>query len=536
MSSFTMAPLGSTSEATACTPRGFTPISPSDQDGGYVNYFAVREEEAREVLLTSTDSSEIKSVCLFFPFQNLSTLSKLLSQLSSTTLDNILGSLPPLPTEKRQSVRENDYCKVEDVLRHMGAKRPGPPIWNWEWSASLPMAPCNAAQIAGIIDSEISYMFYKVPFAELVRAACGCPTEIITDLLAGISAFRNNLQACFYELHQSKDKYESVEEILRSRSPLAYWVVSTALRCFDAVPDPFDALNAILGPIQDVFESKDLSVTQMLKRLAILSVIYYDKVVCEEDGKWESLLSADFCFLDRISIQSPGALAELITSEDEACFRKFSVELLDSKDFILRWAKLADNVKACCTVDRNLINPMGESVKHFLRLRNYYSATALLIGLSNASCHPESLSLFWSLVDSTNNYASYRLQWSKAPGLPFLQCHMYGNRLRKLADLFRFVEYFDWRYGHHEWTGDDLDSYVDEQNAHHNQQILGWVGAIASLRDRLLDLFNGGLVVVTSLLSTSRCWICNLSTRRRQSQLNIENSYVDAFSKEGMRR
>lgn len=174
----------------------------------------------------------------------------------------------------------------------------------------------------------------------------------------------------------------------------------------------------------------------MLKRLAVLSVIYYDKVVRGEDGKWESLLSADFCFLDRISIQSPRALAELITSEDEDCFRKFSIELSDSKDFVLRWAKLADNVKACCTIDRNLINPIGESVKVRFSLSMCLSTqlTLLTWNCDSIFCVYETITLqrlcllaFPMLVVDLNRFLYSGVLWIQPITMRFIGCN--GPRL-----------------------------------------------------------------------------------------------------------
>ena len=71
----------------------------------------------------------------------------------------------------------------------------------------------------------------------------------------------------------------------------------------------------------------------------------------------------------------------------------------------------------------------------------------MLTGLRNANVYPPQLSPFQKLIDPEDNYISYRQQYTKDPGVPFLVAHgyelLYGHRGKALSRLFQFVSILD---------------------------------------------------------------------------------------------
>lgn len=79
-------------------------------------------------------------------------------------------------------------------------------------------------------------------------------------------------------------------------------------------------------------------------------------------------------------------------------------------------------------------------------MRNYSSITAILQGLKNANICPEPQSILWTSINPTSNYRPYRVQWSRQPGLPYLDPHM-RRRIPAgvVRDIFHFTTYYTWR-------------------------------------------------------------------------------------------
>jgi hypothetical protein len=74
--------------------------------------------------------------------------------------------------------------------------------------------PCYiTAQIADIIDSEVSLVFNKIPFRELVRDASGDLSDIVAELLNRASNICNKLSLRFHELYQPTGIYKLVIEV-----------------------------------------------------------------------------------------------------------------------------------------------------------------------------------------------------------------------------------------------------------------------------------------------------------------------------------
>jgi hypothetical protein len=106
------------------------------------------------------------------------------------------------------------------------------------------------------------------------------------------------------------------------------------------------------------------------------------------------------------------------------------------------------------------------------RLRNYFGATAVHLGLRSGGKFPQLTLIFNDIVDTTDNYKFYRQRWHDAPGLPFVYPHTHGlDPERKQADFFRFREYPKWRS---DGNIDDLTSYFNRQTSSSLPVDRGW--------------------------------------------------------------
>lgn len=112
-------------------------------------------------------------------------------------------------------------------------------------------------------------------------------------------------------------------------------------------------ISFLFRPIQDLFARQDLTIIKILEHLAILAVLYNDKVVGGTHGDWQRFCSADFSFLELLDHMDPLELAKTITDDDETCFLNLRPSDYLSKasgfrSLETRWNVLADTAKACC--------------------------------------------------------------------------------------------------------------------------------------------------------------------------------------------
>ena len=201
---------------------------------------------------------------------------------------------------------------------------------------------------------------------------------------------------------------------------------------------------------------------------------------------WDGLLSRDFPLFDEISSASPWTVAHSMNARNQKLFRTLSADDYLSpsrrlRDMSARWSRISNDIKGCCIADDDLVEKISDiAVVHqrlplypritrltftqiLLRFRDLHAAPALLLGIRNAGFHPEKLSPYWQLIDTTDNYAPYRSQYAKGPALPFPIPYTYGiNPGRRVGDFFQFVSYFEWRQKNNE---DDLCSYIDRVQA-----------------------------------------------------------------------
>jgi hypothetical protein len=144
----------------------FAPDPPVTQDAMLIQ---IREDEAYHVTKMFTNPKDIDLVGVYFPFK---------------------------------SHRDDD-----ESIRRLRREPPPPAIWHHEWNPSE-----SAGQIIADINLYISDVFRDVPFPELVRAACGHPSNFITSLLGWVSTTRSKLSSLLEGNSILRSEFKPVEQ------------------------------------------------------------------------------------------------------------------------------------------------------------------------------------------------------------------------------------------------------------------------------------------------------------------------------------
>ncbi|KAH6675893.1 hypothetical protein B0J14DRAFT_637342 [Halenospora varia] len=397
------------------------------------------EERALERLMVS-GPHETWQLLTLVPFEDRKALRDVLSARWDSTLDSLLSSL-----HGEKGSAWASYDKAGELLRLAAPKPACRPIWNWSWI--LPNGALgDPSTIADGVHEVVLSAFYNVPFLDWVRMALGLKAHSITGLFNGASNARQALHQRYHELCQSREKYEDVEKELRLRNRLARWIFASSLGLTSDPPDA--ACESILRPIRDCFARAGQNFK--VEQLAILAR-RYQHMRYKEEVDW-SRLGTDFSFLERITSTGPKKLATSITDTECTYFSQLCAQdfLKNPKQvasvYKARWSALSDEIDEYATAIPDLGKSIFEVAKHLWGMRNYSSITAILQGLKNAKVCPEPQSILWTSIDSTGNYRAYQAQWSRRPGLPYLDPHM-RRRIPAgvVRDIFHFTTYYAWR-------------------------------------------------------------------------------------------
>jgi len=199
-----MASLSNTSLTTLCEPQDpgarLSTSSLNDVSEGS-NFVLQREKEALQVLWTSHDLTEIDLVYCWFPFKDrnepLEVLSNRLESLFTNANDNTTHPV--------------FFYKGLETLMQRAPDSPST-IWDFRWSPPIATSESCPTRIANAIDSEISSALYRVPFKELVKAACYRPS-LAADLYDGLYTTRRELWQRSQLSPQSREKYQLVKTV-----------------------------------------------------------------------------------------------------------------------------------------------------------------------------------------------------------------------------------------------------------------------------------------------------------------------------------
>ncbi|WEW57491.1 hypothetical protein PRK78_002958 [Emydomyces testavorans] len=410
------------------------------------------EEEALPILW-AFNIGDIKRILQFRLYDDDEFPRKVLQHRNTATLTEFVCSL--LPAGRADLVDLAHHEKVDEVISLCQPNNIQSP-WNWFPSYFNDVHP---ATIALQINVESVFQFKAVPFEDWVRYAIGYPTMSVVWLLEQHRELYNIVCAHLDRHPEVEYIYVEVEKHLRPCCPLAHCSVLQCLKDrgianLDEKPDQHVA-NFLIEPIQALFKSPSRPFAKFLKKLSVLSIRFAREYHEAVEIDWTSPFEAGPPHLDELVELSPATtLARQLTYFDERKFAGFSVQNFEEDDAKLQvlvnnWHLLSISVADCCMALPEIPHYFKDCVKTLFNLRNYYSATAMLHGVQQAQDTPYILDPFstndpsidpcFSLLDSTNNYATYRKFMEETPGLPFLHPHIteyYAQGQKAIAGLF----------------------------------------------------------------------------------------------------
>ncbi|KAH8593501.1 hypothetical protein B0O99DRAFT_688722 [Bisporella sp. PMI_857] len=222
---------------------------------------SLKYQTQNDVFENVISPNEIQLVCSLFPFEDPDTRVRILSQRYHFTLNAILSPLL-LKDHNFENQQDGDIklYKAKEFLKRTAPEPPNLSIWDWNWNHPIPSSTVYATMVAHHFDKQMSTAFSRVPFAALVKGACGYQAAAITELLACVIYTRLEICHRFQKRPQSKDEYKLVENDLQNRNPIAYWAVSTNL-----------------------FKGQDLPLIPMLQRVPLLKVLHQEHILNGDD-------------------------------------------------------------------------------------------------------------------------------------------------------------------------------------------------------------------------------------------------------------
>ena len=160
---------------------------------------------------------------------------------------------------------------------------------------------------------------------------------------------------------------------MKSRNPVANWLISTCTTRNERQPYPSDALSPFLDGGRDLIADQSYDVMQMVKRFSILNIRFGYAILRTADFDWHKLLSTQFSLLDGIESKNPENLADSITASVTALFRGVSMANVltygpSVKAITANWSDMSDDVAACLIADPNLAPYMMELAEVRCRL------------------------------------------------------------------------------------------------------------------------------------------------------------------------
>lgn len=134
-----------------------------------------------------------------------------------------------------------------------------------------------------------------------------------------------------------------------------YNLISTA-------PDP-RGFDSIFATVQDLIARDDLSITNIFRRFAVLSVRYEDARGLEKCEAWDGRLSSEFTFLDEISSATPVDVVTTMIERHSALFAALREEDYPRSDRIRfisdTWDRLSKSTRECALADGGLVSKLA---------------------------------------------------------------------------------------------------------------------------------------------------------------------------------
>ncbi|EZF70618.1 hypothetical protein H105_07074 [Trichophyton soudanense CBS 452.61] len=402
-------------------------------------------EDGASMILWAFDHQDIKRLLRFRLYENDELPRHVLQNRNADVVSGFLASL--LPEEQGMFPLElSHHDKVEEILELCQLRTVPVEPWRWHPNYSYNAEPRT---IASYIDVESSRQFQAVPFEDWIRYALGYPTESIQWFFSQHKQLHDIVSAHLDLFPGEFDTYVEVERHLRGGSPFAQYVL---LQCLSVrgllnseVPDQSNqwVVGYIIRPIQELFKAHLTGLPSMLKKLSVLSLSFERKYRTSAEIDWSAPFDANPAYLnDFFAFREVEPLARKLTHIDTKEFSSLSVQSFVEDTATLRslsgrWHLLCSSTEECCHALPEMAAFFKSCICVLHRLRNYYSATAMLYGLQKANMNVFDLflepnddsqqsphSYCFKLMDSTGNYNFYRETMRARPGIPFLLPHI----------------------------------------------------------------------------------------------------------------
>ncbi|KAJ5111100.1 Guanine-nucleotide dissociation stimulator CDC25 [Penicillium argentinense] len=434
-----------------------------------VPYYPWWEDEATTVLW-AFKNLDIRLVIRYGLFRDENLPRSSLLSRNVDAIDAVFVALTE-PREHQLLGHLSHMQRVEEILRRSGTP-PFQPV-PWSWLPQLPGHSPDARTIAQAIEAESHFQLSKVAFEDIVRASLGYTATSVEWFLMQHTALYIHLLDHLHMYPDDLPTYVEVEKHLQTKSPFAHRAVVQcllAIRPEAAADMPLPSTRGfefVAGPIQQLFQDRPESLTNMLKICNVFAVRYRRQYINTAKVPWNMTFDASYPFLeDYLGSSSPSDLARTLTSLDKGDFASLSRQSIVAQDEIVKdllesWQVLTVSVWECCSAIPDLPAYLRECAKSLLQLHNYHSLTAILNGL-----HKYAISTARSrglnttvggmvvldpilppetnfLCDASHNYAAYRHHYNDYPGLPFLLPHLRDaqqNGDLALQPIFRFLQ------------------------------------------------------------------------------------------------
>ncbi|KAL4863783.1 hypothetical protein BDV12DRAFT_22373 [Aspergillus spectabilis] len=402
------------------------------------------EYEAATILF-SFDIEEIQRLIRYGLFKDEQLPRETLESRNPDTVDDFLTGLVG-PQEKLHLGNLSLVQKVEEIIQR--CKSTAPPLISWSWLPTRKDSDLNPLAIAKAIETESHLHFARIPFEALVRYSLGYSSPLVEWFLQQHTAFYALLVDHLNAFPEDLVRYAEVETHLRSRSPFAHRAVARALQSVGLqldLPNAPPSFEFFAAPVQRLFIELPPILASVLKVLAVLGIRFQRTYLHSQEMNWFRPFSVSFSFLeDVLNSRSPEDFARNMTSADEEGFASLieegSFDHSVANRLAVQWEALSIGVWECCKALPDQIEYIQACLQTLLVLRNYHSLTAILSGLHRYSVSVSSvrtgngvtaLSLnqvlppeFFYLLEPFQNYAAYRQQYQRAPGIPFLIPHL----------------------------------------------------------------------------------------------------------------
>ncbi|KAL3468748.1 hypothetical protein BJX99DRAFT_105213 [Aspergillus californicus] len=331
-------------------------------------------------------------------------------------------------TSQESSVFSGKVSLNQDIAFAAGIDEPLPErletltLFTWNW-VPRDAQDSKAEKIALHLISESEGYFHCVEFKDWVQEATDFSGAVrfLESKYDGLSAM------LYYYLRRHAEeywKYLDVKKVLEKEAdPFLFQAVEHACNCFmrrkwveysinfQFITDPLKRVLSRSSPIQDM----------KLDALAVRFRRWYSN---SPERVWLQEFDTRTDFLDQLYHMKPEALAIQLSEADLCLFQGLTVDNLmkGSSDVLsalnTRWNNLSCESEECSTAgfDSKLI----ELIKELYRLSNFYSLTAILLGIHSRGRRLSALEEFNYLIDLNGNYLLYRQCVPPGPALHFL--------------------------------------------------------------------------------------------------------------------